>query len=96
MMKRVKQLIIWATIALTIAALLDQLRRPKEERTWHGRVLGVPYDFRPPTRERFLAAWWNPEDERVFTPRDFGVGWAINLYQAKLLLLGPGGRNGDG
>lgn len=39
----------------------------------------VPYDFRPPTLDRFRAAWWNPDDPRVFTPRDLGVGWAVNL-----------------
>ena len=24
---------------------------------------------------------WNPEDERIFTPRTFGIGWDINLYR---------------
>jgi hypothetical protein len=89
---RIRQLVTWVTIALTVAAVLDQLRLPKAERTWHGRVFGVPYDFRRPTLERFLNAWWNPNEARMFTPRDFGVGWAINLHHTKLILFGPGKR----
>jgi hypothetical protein len=71
-------------------ALLEQWSRDPKDRTWEGRVFGVPYDFRPPTPERFMERWWNPKDERIFTPHFFGVGWSINLYQvqrrAKLLI----------
>lgn len=63
------------------AALAQQLRRPPAARTWEGRVLGVPYDFRPPTLSRLRARWWNPDDPRVFTPRTFGVGWDLNIYR---------------
>ncbi|MGH2371009.1 MAG: DUF5808 domain-containing protein, partial [Chloroflexota bacterium] len=60
-----------------------ELRKPPAERTWQGYVLGfVPYDFRPPTPARLKEAFWNPRDERLFTPRPFGVGWGINFYQA--------------
>jgi len=69
-----------ATAALVVAAVAQELRKPSSERTWHGRVAGfVPYDFRPPTIDRVRAAWWNPEDPRIFTDRVFGVGWAVNL-----------------
>lgn len=75
-------------------ALYDQLRRPAEERDWHGQVLGiVPYDFRVPTLARVRERWWNPDDERIFTPREFGIGWSINLYQLRrqvLLAIGSG------
>lgn len=71
-------------------ALLEQWSRSPKDRTWEGQVFGVPYDFRPPTPQRFLQRWWNPEDERILTPHFFGVGWSINLYQvqrrAKLLI----------
>jgi hypothetical protein len=46
----------------------------------------VPYDFRPPTWERIRTAYWNPDSDRLFSDRVFGVGWAVNLYQAKRLL----------
>jgi hypothetical protein len=76
-----------AVVALVVAAVATELAKPEEQRTWHGRVLGaVPYDFRPPTWERIRSAYWNPDSERLFSDRVFGVGWAINLYRAKTLL----------
>ena len=76
-----------AVLGLVIAAVATELSKPEEERTWHGRVWGVvPYDFRPPTWERIRSAYWNPDSERLFSDRVFGVGWAVNLYQAKRLL----------
>jgi len=69
-----------ASAALVVAAVAQELRKPSSERTWHGRVAGfVPYDFRPPTLERFREAWWDPDNPQIFTDRVFGVGWAINL-----------------
>ena len=78
-MAKLKRVLVLLTIAVTALAVLDQLRRPAAERTWHGTVCCVPYDFRPPTPARLRAAWWSPEDPRLLTPRDFGVGWAVNL-----------------
>lgn len=48
-----------------------------------GRILGIPYDFRRPTYRRMKERMWNPEDERIVTPRTSGVGWTVNLYQLK-------------
>ncbi len=63
-----------------IAAIYQELRKPAEERTWHGKVLGsVPYDFRVPTLDRLREAYWDPESDRVFSDRVFGVGWAVNI-----------------
>ena len=74
-------------VALVVAAVATELSKPEEERTWHGRVMGVvPYDFRPPTWERIRSAYWNPDSDRLLSDRVFGVGWAINLYRAKTLL----------
>lgn len=65
---------------LVLAAVIDQLRRDPEERTWEGSVAGiVPYDFRMPTLERARSRWWNADDDRLFVPQVFGVGWTINL-----------------
>jgi hypothetical protein len=44
-----------------------------------GRFLGVPYDWRWPTRARIKERWWNPNDPRLFTPKVTGCGFAINL-----------------
>jgi Family of unknown function (DUF5808) len=53
----------------------------KEQRT--GTFLGVPYDWRRPTRARVKERWWNPADPKLFTPKVYGMGWDINL--ARLL-----------
>lgn len=78
-----------AVLAAVAGALYRELRLPAEERTWHGRLLGVvPYDFRPPTPRRVLAAYWNPSSGRLFHHQPFGVGWAPNLPAVIGLLQG--------
>ena len=75
-----KRLIKWTAVALGAVAVVEQLRRPSEERTWEGTVAGfVPYDFRRPTIRRARSRWWNPDESRLFVPQVFGVGWTINL-----------------
>ena len=66
---------------IIIAAVLQELEKPEEERQWHGTIAGfVPYDFRLPTLERFKESYWNPYDSRIFTHEVFGIGWAINFH----------------
>jgi hypothetical protein len=78
--KRFRRLVKLVAFGLVVAALIDQLRRDPEERTWEGSVAGiVPYDFRMPTLERARSRWWNTGDDRLFVPQVFGVGWTINL-----------------
>jgi hypothetical protein len=65
------------------AAVYQELKKPAEERTWHGKVAGiVPYDFRLPTIDRVREAYWNPGSNVVFTEKVVGVGWAVNLPTA--------------
>ena len=79
-MKRMGKLARAAGVALAVAAVVAELRKPAGERTWHGRLVGfVPYDLRPPTAARVKAAWWSPDNPRIVTDRAFGVGWAVNL-----------------
>ncbi len=86
-----------AAIGLLLAAVLQEAARPPEERAWRGRVLGlVPYDFSPPTWERVRQAYWNPDDPRLFTDRVLGVGWAVNLHRARVLLSALFSRLGGG
>jgi hypothetical protein len=86
--RRLRSMARVVVLGLIVAAIAQELSKPKEDRTWHGHVLGkVPYDFRPPTLERIQEAYWNPGEERLFTDRVFGVGWAVNLYRARELLL---------
>ena len=66
-------------VALAVAAVVKELRLPKDERTWHGALGGfVPYDFRMPTIDKIKATFWNP-DGSIIVNRAFGVGWTINL-----------------
>jgi Family of unknown function (DUF5808) len=79
-MERFRRFVRLVAFGLVVAALIDQLRRDPEERTWEGSVAGiVPYDFRMPTLERARSRWWNARDDRLFVPQVFGVGWTINL-----------------
>lgn len=71
-----------ASAGLAIAAVTQELRSPKAERTWHGRIANVPYDFRAPTPRRLLRRSWAPDDPRIIVPRAFGVGWSVNFASA--------------
>ncbi|HKW70960.1 MAG TPA: DUF5808 domain-containing protein [Candidatus Dormibacteraeota bacterium] len=82
-----RRLVRFVTFGLVAAAIATELAKPAPERTWQGKVFGiVPYDFRPPTWQRFRDAYWNPDSDRLFSDRVFGVGWALNLYRAKTLM----------
>ena len=88
-MKFLRTLLKLAAIAAVIAAIRQEMSKPREEREWHGRVAGiVPYEFRPPTPQRILDSLWNPGDSRVFTEIAFGVGWGINLARVRELVGG--------
>jgi len=43
--------------------------------------LGIPYDWRPFSLERFKSSIWNKKDHRVLVPRSFGWGYTINFYE---------------
>ena len=68
-----------AAAALT-AAVVTELRKSPEDRTWHGSLLGfVPYDLRIPTVSRLRATFWDPGNPKIIVPHAFGVGWSINF-----------------
>ena len=52
--------------------------KPNKTGTW----LGMPFDWRKPTVARLRERWWNPDDRRLFTPKTFGWGYDVNLYEA--------------
>ena len=79
-MKGFRRFMMGIGMGTVAAALYQELQKPPEERTWHGRVAGfVPYDFRMPIPERLREAYWNPDEPRIFTDRVLGIGWAINF-----------------
>jgi hypothetical protein len=72
---------IWQILLaiIGIIAVVQELRKPKDQRTWHGKVADfVPYDFRWPTWERVQQTYWNPEGPLI-SGKVFGVGWAPNF-----------------
>lgn len=86
-LRNLRRLVRAAVFGLVVAAVATELSKPAEERTWHGKVLDVvPYDFRPPTLQRFREAYWNPDSDSLFSDRVFGVGWAVNFHRAKTLM----------
>ena len=72
---------IWrlALAIIGVIAIIQELRKPQDERTWHGKVVDiVPYDFRMPTIGRVRNTYWNPKGQ-IFPGKVFGVGWALNF-----------------
>jgi hypothetical protein len=72
---------IWrlALAIIGVVAIIQELRKPPDERTWHGKVADfVPYDFRMPTIGRVRNTYWNPEGP-ILPGKVFGVGWAVNF-----------------
>ena len=77
-----------ALVVIGVVAVVQELKKPPKQRTWHGKVADfVPYDFRMPTAERIRSAYWNP-DGPFLTSKAFGVGWAVNLGAIKRLIGG--------
>ncbi len=70
----------FVSFGLLAAAVVTELRKPKDDRSWQGELGGfVPYDLRPPTPARIKASLWAPDDTRLFLPRAAGVGWSPNV-----------------
>ena len=78
-LSRLDALMFGAVGALVATSVIRELRRPAGERTWQGKVAGVPYDYRTPTVDRLRATWWAPEDDRLVQPTAYGLGWDLNL-----------------
>jgi len=75
-----------ALAIIGVIAIIQELRKPPEERTWNGKVASlVPYDFRKPTVERFRQTYWNP-DGPIMAGKAWGVGWAPNFGAVRRLI----------
>jgi len=70
---------IAAGLAAIGVAVATELKKPAEERTWHGEIAGfIPYDLCPPTVDGAKRKLWNPSG-KFWSPSVFGVGWTPNL-----------------
>ncbi len=87
---------------LTAAAIGQELAKEPAERTWQGKVAGVPYNFRLNDWGDIAREYWNPESDRILTPHAIGIGWGINfaalIHRARELVPPSGDQaaSGDG
>ena len=82
------RLIQWTVSILTVAAIVQELRKSSDEREWHGEVASfVPYDFRMPSVEKARARWWDPGGALI-QPQVFGVCWTLNVGRLVAMLKG--------
>ena len=78
-LKRAGDALSATALALTAAAVGNELRKPRRRRDWQGDLLGIPYDLRRPSVEKVKRSYWSPDDSRVIKPRAVGVGWDVNV-----------------
>lgn len=64
---------------LAAAAIGQELAKPPEERTWKGRVAGVPYSFRLSEWADAANEYWNPDSDQILSPLVIGLGWGVNF-----------------
>ena len=75
-----KKLLMMGTAAIAGLAVVREVRKPADQRTWEGEMFGfLPYDFRPPTMDRMRERMWNPKEGHIITPMVFGLGWTLNF-----------------
>jgi len=51
----------------------QQYRQQQQPQTFLGMPMNWEWDVRKMARN-----YWNPDDDRVFPPKVFGVGWDLN------------------
>jgi hypothetical protein len=84
---RLSSIVGWISFGLVVAAVIKELSLPRQDRTWHGRLLGVPYDFRLPTMAKVRERLWSPANPNLLVPHAFGMGWTLNLGRLRTLLV---------
>ena len=76
-----RNVLLVAGAALLGAAVVEELMKPREERTWEGRIFDlIPYDLRLATPDGFRAAKERPEDARLV------LGYRLDLSRAAKLV----------
>ncbi|MGO8949542.1 MAG: DUF5808 domain-containing protein [Ktedonobacterales bacterium] len=67
---------------LVAAAIGQELAKEPGQRTWKGKVAGIPYNFRLAEWSNIASEYWNPESNHIITPHVIGMGWGINFAAA--------------
>lgn len=66
-------------VGLAAAAVGQELAKSPAERTWQGKVAGVPYNFRLAEWSDIAQEYWNPQSDSIVQPHVIGLGWGINF-----------------
>jgi hypothetical protein len=64
---------------LIAAAVGQELAKDPQERTWRGKVAGIPYNFNLDSFRTIAGEYWDPESDQILTPHVIGMGWGINF-----------------
>ena len=76
-----RNVLIVAGAALLGAAVVEELMKSPQDRTWEGRIFDlVPYDLRLATPEGFRAAKEHPEEARIV------LGYRLDLSRVAKLV----------
>jgi hypothetical protein len=81
--RSIQVILIATAVVATAVAVARELAQDTADRTWHGRVFGIPYDFRPPTPSRIRSSHEATVGDHLIVPRTFGLGWSINVRKLK-------------
>ena len=78
-MGRMTTFVAGVVTGLAAAAIGQELSKDPAERTWKGKVAGVPYNFNIPEWGDVANEYWNPDSDKILTPHAIGLGWGINF-----------------
>jgi hypothetical protein len=78
-MGRLNTFVAGVLTGLAAAAVSQEMQKSPEERTWKGKIAGVPYNFQLGEWRNIASEYWNPESDKILTPRVIGMGWGVNF-----------------
>ncbi|GAC1457535.1 MAG: hypothetical protein PVSMB4_17390 [Ktedonobacterales bacterium] len=78
-MAKLRWFVTGVVAGLTAAAISQELEKEPEERTWQGKIAGVPYNFRIAEWGAIAGEYWDPASDEIFTPHAIGLGWGVNF-----------------
>jgi hypothetical protein len=52
---------------------MAETKQQQQQQTFFGLPMSWEWNV-----DKMMRNLWNPEDERVFTPKVFGIGWDVN------------------
>ncbi len=76
---RMNSFVAGVVAGLAAAAVGQELAKEPSQRTWKGKVAGVPYNFRVAEWSDIANEYWNPSSDQILAPHAMGLGWGINF-----------------